>query len=744
MVPMSSEDALPGPDTHAAPPPPAPGSPIDGPTTLAPGWLIRLAAIGWRILAAVALAVLGGYVLIKLEIVTGAILVALVVTAVVYPLVQRLRDRGWPRGRAAGAVSVLALLVVLAAILLIALAFIPYVADTLRYLSDGVTRLSRLLAAANVSEPVLAAINKTVADLQTVVIESISDLIAPIANFVTILILGGFLTFYLLDDGDRIWGTATSNLDDWRAEQLTGRGQIALEQVGGYLRGTAIMAATDAVTDWIFLTVLGVPLAGPLAVIVFIGGFIPYLGGIITVSILALVTLATQGTLPAVILLALVGVTNLVQIRFLAPLAYGANTRPPAALAVIALPFGAALFGALGLFAAVPVVAAVVAFAPAVVGSLGSIQHKESGDELVPLWLDRLGQWSWRLLVVLGLAWLLVQVTIAPFFTAPVVLAMILGSALAPLVEQLVGRGLTRTMAVLAVTGATIAIVTVTLWVTIASLSSQMGEILSTAEIGADRVGLGSTPGDVVAAVGGGIASTVTSIVTGFASTAVTIVVSILLIFFFLRDSKAWWTYVLVRLPANRRDRINEVGVQAVDILRGTMTGTAIASFAGAVLQWITMVILGLPLAFPLGVLMFFAGFIPYIGSFIVTALGFLVAVAVGDPIDVALMAVFTVVFNLVQGNIVAPLVFGKTVSVHPAVVLLAAPAGAAIGGVLGMVMMVPILAIINRTWRIVLHLFDPEHQQPPAPAPASPASPEPAPGPASPSLEPATGGAEP
>lgn len=713
-------------------------------TALVPGWLARLAAIGWRILAAVAIAVIGGLVLIKLSTVTGAILVGLVVTAVVYPLVQRLRDRGWPRGRAAGAVSVLALLVVLAAILLIALAFIPYIADVLRFVSDGVTRLSRLLAAADVPEPVLRAIDRAVGDVQTAVIESISALVAPIANFVTILILGGFLTFYLLEDGDRIWSTATKNLDDWRAEQLTGRGELALEQVGGYLRGTALMAATDAVTDWIFLTLLGVPLAGPLAVIVFIGAFIPYLGGIITVSVLLLVTLATQGTVPAAILLALVGVTNLVQIRFLAPLAYGANTRPPAALAVIALPFGAALFGVLGLFAAVPVVAAGVAFAPAVIGSLGSIKHEPSGDELVPLWLDRLGQWSWRLLVVLGLAWLLVQVAVAPFFTAPVVLALILGAALAPLVEQLVARGFTRTMAVLVVTGTTIAIVAGVLWVTIASLANSMGEIIDTAEIGGDRVGLGSTPGDLVTAFGGGIVSTVTSIVTGFASTSVTIVVSILLIFFFLRDGKAWWSYVLVRLPANRRVRINEVGVQAVDILRGTMTGTAIASFAGAVLQWLTMVILGLPLAFPLGVLMFFAGFIPYIGSFIVTALGFLVAVAVGEPIDVALMAVFTIVFNLVQGNIVAPIVFGKTVSVHPAVVLLAAPAGAAIGGVLGMVMMVPILAIINRTWRIVLHLFDPEHQQPPAPAAVPPPTAEPAPGPAGPSLEPATGGAEP
>jgi predicted PurR-regulated permease PerM len=719
---MPSDDALPEIDRPTGVAAPAPATALDtSGEDLVPGWLARLAAIAWRILVAVALVVLGGLVLLELSIVTGAILVALIVTAVVYPLVQQLRDRGWPRARAAGAVSVLALLVVVTTIVLIAVAFIPYVADVIRSVSEGVTRLSRLLAAAGVSDAVLRLTDQAVADLQAWLIEGISAVVAPIADFVTILILGGFLTFYLLEDGDRAWTSATRNLDDWRAEQLTGRGAIALEQVGGYLRGTAVLAVTDAVTDWIFLMLLGVPFAGPLAVIVFIGGFVPYLGSIVTIGILALVTLAAQGPLAAAALLGLILLTNVVQNRYLAPRAFGASARVPAALAVIALVFGTALFGVMGLFVVVPVVAMVSAFAPAVVGTLGSIKQRPSSTALVPLWLDRLGQWSWRLLVVLALGWLLIQVLVAPFFTAPVVLAMILGSALAPLVEQLYRRGLSRTMAVLAVTGATIAIVAVVLFVTIASLANSMDEIVGTATAGAGRLGLGSTPGDVVRAFGGGIASTVTSIASEALRTTLVLAISVLLIFFFLRDAKMWWSYVLVRVPANRRDRINEVGVQSVDILRGTMTGTAIASFAGAVLQWITMVVLGLPLALPLSVLMFFAGFIPYIGSFIVTAMSFLVAVAVGDPIDVALMAVFTIVFNLVQGNIVAPLVFGKTVSIHPAVVLLAAPAGAAIGGVLGMVMMVPVLAIINRTWRIILHLFDPEHQQPPAPAPAPP-----------------------
>jgi predicted PurR-regulated permease PerM len=72
--------------------------------------------------------------------------------------------------------------------------------------------------------------------------------------------------------------------------------------------------------------------------------------------------------------------------------------------------------------------------------------------------------------------------------------------------------------------------------------------------------------------------------------------------------------------------------------------------------------------------------------------------------------------------------VYSKTVSVHPAIVLLAAPAGAAIGGFIGMVLMVPVIAMIQQTWRIVIHLFDQDPSAAQAAAAATAAHPRPAP----------------
>ena len=133
------------------------------------------------------------------------------------------------------------------------------------------------------------------------------------------------------------------------------------------------------------------------------------------------------------------------------------------------------------------------------------------------------------------------------------------------------------------------------------------------------------------------------------------------------------------------------------------MFGTAAISFVGAASQLVIMVVLGIPLALPVFVLSFFLCFIPYIGGFISTGIAFLLTVAFGTPADIAIMAIWTIVFNLVTGNIVAPVVYGRTVHIHPAIVLVAIPAGAAVAGMLGMFIVVPVLGVVAATWRTVL-----------------------------------------
>ena len=96
------------------------------------------------------------------------------------------------------------------------------------------------------------------------------------------------------------------------------------------------------------------------------------------------------------------------------------------------------------------------------------------------------------------------------------------------------------------------------------------------------------------------------------------------------------------------------------------------------------------------------------------------IAVAYGTPPQIVIMFIYTIVFNLVQGNIVTPLVYSRTVSLHPAVVLLSIPAGAALAGIAGMFLIVPVLAVIQTTFQSVVLLLGDKPAAPPAPpAPA-------------------------
>ena len=116
-------------------------------------------------------------------------------------------------------------------------------------------------------------------------------------------------------------------------------------------------------------------------------------------------TLASAGQTAAFVLLVLIAILNVIQGKFLAPVIYNRTVHIHPAIALIALPAGAALAGIIGLFAAIPVVAFVLAIVSAVVSILGVEEPwPASSHPMVPIWLDRLGQWSWRLLATIGAA----------------------------------------------------------------------------------------------------------------------------------------------------------------------------------------------------------------------------------------------------------------------------------------------------------------------------------------------------
>jgi predicted PurR-regulated permease PerM len=339
-----------------------------------------------------------------------------------------------------------------------------------------------------------------------------------------------------------------------------------------------------------------------------------------------------------------------------------------------------------------------------------------------------LGQWSWRALVVAALFVVAAEAALQfPAVIMPVVIAVILAATLSPAAAALERRGLNRSVAAMTVAVGTGLVILLVVILTLASLIGPVADMVSTAQTGAENAGLQQVGvGSFVAAIGGGIVVAVSGAVGNMIAVVLVLLLGGFLTFYFIRDGGRVWHGLLERIPADRRSGLDAAGTRAADVLGGYMLGTAAISLFGAATQWLIMVILGLPFALPLAVLAVFAGFIPYIGGFISTGLAFLVAVAVGDQSDIVIMFIYTIVFNIVQGNFVTPLVYGKAVSLHPAIILLAVPIGSALAGIVGMFLVVPVAGVIAATWRAVLQAIeagdrpaDPVEPLPPAVAPA-------------------------
>ncbi len=676
---------------------------------LVPAWLRRMTALGWRILVIAAFGAVCAELALKLVTVTMAILVGAVVGATVFPIAHYLRvDRAWPAGRAAGVASLAALATVIAVVLVIVLAFEPYVGRVIDAANNGVAGVVDRLAQAGLPKPVLDSIEQLATGVQDWFAGALGQLVGPVGSVVAVLVLAGFLTFYLLADAGRAWARLTSGLEPWQSDSLTATASTALAEVGDYLRAASLTAVVSGVTVTVWLLLLGVPMAGPLGVLVFLGGFVPFVGAFFTTVVVVVMAYATGGLGAAFELLLLVAITSLVLRWALARFVYRRAARIHPALILVVVPAAAALFGIAGLFLAVPVAATVIAFLPTLTRVLGGQPSSPAAPGPVPVWLDRLAQWSWRGLVIVAVVAVGIMVLVGPFLSAPVVIALIVACAMHPAWDGLVRRGLSPTTAALVVTLASAAIVTMILAVTIVTVIQQLPQILQAASQGAVDIHLGTSPPDLVGTIAPTLIDNAGLIATNSASIGVALVIAALLTFFLVRDGGGWWSGLLARIPADRRQIVGESGAKAARILNGSTLGTGLVSLVAGILQVVMMTLLGLPLALPVGVLTFFGGFIPYIGGAIATGLGFLIAIAFGSPTTIALMAIFTVVINIVIGNFVAPLVLGKTVSIHPAIVLLAAPAGAAIGGLIGMFLIVPMIAIFLATWRSVIRLFDP------------------------------------
>lgn len=177
-------------------------------------------------------------------------------------------------------------------------------------------------------------------------------------NFFTGLVLLLVILFFFLKDGDRIWAFAISWTPTHYRETWITSGDRALHTFGGYIRGTATVAAVDTLGITVTLLVLQVPLAIPLGVIVFLGSFIPLVGATVAGILATLIALVTNGPIVALIVLAAVIVVNQLEGNFLQPVVMANALSLHALVVLIALATGTVLAGIVGAVLSVPLTAA--------------------------------------------------------------------------------------------------------------------------------------------------------------------------------------------------------------------------------------------------------------------------------------------------------------------------------------------------------------------------------------------------
>ncbi|MGO2539590.1 MAG: AI-2E family transporter [Specibacter sp.] len=177
------------------------------------------------------------------------------------------------------------------------------------------------------------------------------------SSFFTGLVLLLVILFFFLKDGDRIWAFFLSWIPRSHEPKWRASGTRTVETLGGYIRGTATIALVDAAGIGIALWILQVPLALPLAAIVFITSFIPMVGATFAGILATLVALVANGPVVALIVLGVVILVNQLEGNFLQPVVMAQALNLHALVILLALTIGTVLAGLVGAVLSVPLTA---------------------------------------------------------------------------------------------------------------------------------------------------------------------------------------------------------------------------------------------------------------------------------------------------------------------------------------------------------------------------------------------------
>lgn len=323
----------------------------------------KSAAWAWRLLVLLAAVVALLWVAEKLLVIVVPVALATMLTALLLPVVDWLDRRGAPRGGAV-ALVILGSFAILGGLLTFVVSQfvsgLPQLVsevtrsiDSMReWLVEGPPHLSREQID-NAGNSAIEAIRNN----QEKVTSGALSTAATVTEIVTGALLVFFTLIFLLHGGRNIWAFVARLFPRDVRHRVSDAGRAGFHSLIGYIRATFLVALVDAIGIGTGLAIMGIPLALPLASLVFLGAFIPLVGAVITGFLAVIVALLAKGFVYALITLGLIIAVQQLEAHVLQPLVMGRAVSIHPLAVVLGIAGGGVMAGIVGALLAVPLIA---------------------------------------------------------------------------------------------------------------------------------------------------------------------------------------------------------------------------------------------------------------------------------------------------------------------------------------------------------------------------------------------------
>jgi putative heme transporter len=328
----------------------------------------------------------------------------------------------------------------------------------------------------------------------------------------------------------------------------------------------------------------------------------------------------------------------------------------------------------------------------------------------VPPWLQTFGRGAWLLVGIAILAAIgFFLLALLSNLVIPLIFAAILAAIFVPLVDLLQRLRVPRWLGAPVVVLLLIGVVFLVVWMVISQILGRDREIAAQVTAGFDKAGSGvglseADTEQAVKVVGTLLRTLVEGVLSGLSSVTVLIVglvTGMFILLFLMKD----WRLVFegtARRIATLLELPGSVGRQilsdTVHSFRGYAWGLTIVGLMNGAVVGLGALLLGVPLAGPIAIVTFVTSYIPFFGAFFAGAFAVLIALG-ANGVGVALVMLgITLLTNNTLQNLLEPVAFGKTLRLHPLVVLLVTTAGTLLFGVLGATLAAPLAAVAQRT----------------------------------------------